>query len=64
MRVGAISMALEGNFVRLWGVSDGSGVVVATYTCDWRERGRDELAECKRVIESIRIVPPVVVGIA
>lgn len=64
LRVGAVSMALEGNFVRLWGVCDGRGVVIATYTCNWRERRPDELAECSRVIESIRIVPPAIVGIA
>jgi hypothetical protein len=64
LRVGAVSMALEGNFVRLWGVCDGRGVVIATYTCNWRERRPDELAECRRVIESIRIVPPAIVGIA
>ena len=64
LKMGAVSMALEGNFVRLWGVCDGRGVVIATYTCDWRERRPEELAECVRVVESIRIVPPAIVGIA
>lgn len=62
--VGAVSLALDGNFVRVWGVSDGEGVVVATYTCGWRERRPAEVAECARVVESIRIVAPLVVGIA
>jgi hypothetical protein len=64
LRLGAVSMALEGNFVRLWGVCDGRGVVIATYTCDWRERRGEELEECSRVVESIRTIPPAVVGIA
>jgi hypothetical protein len=64
LRLGAVSMALEGNFVRLWGVCDGRGVVIATYTCDWRERREAELEERVRVVESIRIVPPAIVGIA
>jgi len=62
--MGAVSLAMDGNFVRLWGVSDGRGVVVATYTCEWRHRRPTELAECASVIETIRIVPQAVVGIA
>ena len=62
LHLGAVSLALEGHFVRVWGVSDGRGIVVATYTCGWADRGR-ELDECTRVVESIRIVP-VVVGLA
>ena len=64
LRVGAISLALDGNFVRVWGVCDGRGVVIATYTCDWAERTPGELTECDRLVESIRVVPPAVVGIA
>ncbi len=64
LRVGAVSLALDGNFVRLWGVCDGRGVVIATYTCDWAERKPGELVECDRLVESIRVVPPAVVGIA
>lgn len=64
LRIAAVSLALEGNFVRLWGICDGRGVVIATYTCDWAERRARELLECDRVVESIRVVPPVVVGIA
>lgn len=59
LRLGAVSLAMEGNFVRVWGVSDGRGIVVATYTCDWAVRDR-ELDECTRVVESIRIVPTVI----
>jgi hypothetical protein len=55
LRVGAVSLAIDGNFVRLWGVSDGHGIVVATYTCGWADRDR-EVDECARVVESIRIV--------
>ena len=64
LRVAAVSLALDGNFVRLWGICDGRGVVIATYTCDWAERREPELAECASVVESIRVVPPVLVGIA
>jgi hypothetical protein len=60
--VGAVSMTLEGNFVRLWGLSDGREVVVATYTCSWNDRER-EAEECRRVVESIRIVRRIV-GVA
>jgi hypothetical protein len=59
LRLGAVSLALDGNFVRVWGVSDGRGVVLATYTCGWADRER-EVEECTRVVESIRIVPTVV----
>lgn len=62
--MGAVSLVLDGNFVRLWGVSDGNGVVVATYTCEWRRRRATELAECALVVETIRIVTPALVGIA
>ncbi len=62
LHLGAVSLALDGHFVRVWGVSDGRGIVVATYTCGWADRER-ELDECTRVVESIRIVP-VVVGLA
>jgi hypothetical protein len=64
LRIGAVSLALDGNFVRLWGICDGRGVVIATYTCDWAERRPEELVECDYVVDSIRVVPPVVVGIA
>jgi hypothetical protein len=63
LRIGAVSMALEGNFVRLWGVSDGSGIVLATYTCSWKDR-HVEVDECSRLLKSIRLVAPAIVGIA
>lgn len=62
--LGGVSLAMDGNFVRLWGVSDGVGVVVATYTCAWRRRRASELVECEGLVDSIRFVPPAWVGTA
>ncbi len=63
LRMGAVSMALDGNFVRLWGVSDGTGIVLATYTCVWKKRHL-EVDECVQLLKSVRIVQPAAVGIA
>lgn len=60
--LGAVSLAIDGNFVRVWGVSDGREVIIATYTCGWRDRER-EVDECDRLVQTIRIVPRLV-GVA
>jgi hypothetical protein len=49
------SFRSEGDFIRVWYVSDGFNFVLATYVCEWGYQDK-ELAQCKEIVRSIRFV--------
>ncbi len=54
-RIGAISYAAPDSFIRVWYVSDGFNLLMATFMADSQSPDRiQELTECEEMIRSVR----------
>jgi len=52
LRLAAASFMSEGDFVRVWYLSDGVSFALATYVCE-AGRETDEMAECEEIVRSL-----------
>jgi hypothetical protein len=50
---GAASYHSESDFIRVWYLSDGRNIMLATFVCEWDVRDR-ELTECEVIIRSLQ----------
>jgi hypothetical protein len=50
--VAGLSFHSGTDFIRVWFLSDGKNVMLATYVCDWGDQGA-ELASCERIVKSV-----------
>ncbi|MCB9575643.1 MAG: hypothetical protein H6717_01275 [Polyangiaceae bacterium] len=53
LRIAAASYSNDEEFTRIWYVTDGWSVALATYTCDASDP-RTELDACERIVRAIR----------
>jgi hypothetical protein len=57
LRLAAASFRSEGDFVRVWSVSDGLNFALVTYVCE-AGRESEELADCERIVRSLAFTDP------
>ena len=51
-----LSHSTRGRFLRVWYISDGRNVALATYNCRMEDVG-DEVKECELIVASLRFDP-------
>jgi hypothetical protein len=56
LRLAAGSFSLDGNFLRVWYLSDGLSFALVTYTCAAGQEA-EELADCERIVRSLVFAP-------
>ncbi len=52
----ASSFHSNGDFVRVWYVTDGQNIMLITYLCEWG-RQNEELADAETIVRSVRFKP-------
>ena len=45
----------EGDFIRVWYISNSKSVILATYVCEWQHKGI-EPDDCNWIVESVKFV--------
>ena len=54
-RYARASFRSEGDFVRVWYLSDGQNLAMVTYICPWKDR-KIQLEECQQIVESLEFI--------
>lgn len=50
--IAAVSYKSEGNYIRVWYLSESGSFILVTYVCDWEARD-EEIAECERIVANL-----------